>query len=399
MIQLLTNPIFLGVVFFIISFVVIIIVLNPFKKNSSETNNDKCNNSEINTGTTSISLDTVNVIDTIPSNSIMITNSTSEQYLHVFLQLPGDDIKKPWKQLSNQNKSNAVLRSDPVFWGPNGNSTSWDPLGAKLTQEAVIPKNESIILSLPDNKDTTGDGKTISKAFVIMPIKMTDTNKKDFLDPFNVNIATDRNKWGNGIPKEVVHQQAILIEGGKDMVTDSSAVDGINFRLGYTLTTDGNKTKSMKINNSPCKGLSDAYKKTINNINLDVGCTNPAKIDCKGKPSCDCKPNTQICKFSDCSKTLFKFDTPESKALLDKYTDDYDNGNDGSVANNPPVKKYINNSSNLIDCSPLSMFCKNIQSGTNDFTTYCYDYNDTSSSPYLLSPYKMLLTYYDVDSI
>jgi hypothetical protein len=203
------------------------------------------------------------------------------------------------------------------------------------------------------------------------------------------------------------------------MVADSSAVDGINYRMEYLLTTPNQKTEKMIINENPCSNLNkDIYSK-----GLTVGCINPAKVDCSkactGKPagtcnldSADCKSyctaGNQVCAFNECSKILFDFSSPENTNLYNKYNTQKmpkgsgcDKGNsidpeNGNKQNHPPVKTFINNSNNLIKGSPLDTFCKQIQKNGGDFTPYCYDYNDTSSSPILSSPYKIRLTYMDL---
>lgn len=361
-------------------------------------------------------------LNKIGNQQIIITNKTSEDFLHVFLQLLSDrgeldgkgeqiiksapDPDTQWEYKSGNGKIYGPIK----WWSPGthinpGDSNAWNPLGAKYAKEAIIPKGEFITLSIPSKSDA-------NQAWIIMAIKM--------VDPKNSKPLTINPPWGNGIPAAVSQQQSILIEGGLDMVSDSSAVDGINFRMEYAITSDDNSIKVMTINRNPCDSLVDDYKKTadIQNVPLDVGCTNPAKIDCKdftgekANDSCYCLPGdsgNQKCGFNDCSKKLFKFDTDESKALLSLYygkngngLQKVDNGNDHKENGEPYplVKKYINDSKNLKDNSPLSTFCTNIQANIqgvkNDFTPYCYDYNDTNSSPYLRSPYKISLTYMDL---
>ena len=352
-------------------------------------------------------------LNKLDNQQIIITNKTSEDFLHVFLQLLSDrgevdgkgkpiityapDLDKQWVKIAGNGKI-----YDPIKWGTHPQADAWNPLGAKYAKEAIIPKDEFIILSIPSKSDA-------NQAWIIMAIKMVDPKNSE---PLTVNPT-----WGNGIPAAVSHQQSILIEGGLDMVSDSSAVDGINFRMEYAITSDDNTIKVMTINRNPCDSLGDDYKITADadKIPLGVGCTNPAKIDCKdftdgNKPndSCYCQPGdggNQKCAFNDCSKKLFKFDTDKSKELLNLYygtnsdrSEKVDKGNDNKLNGvpYPLVKKYINESKNLKDNSPLSSFCTNIQAGKNDFTPYCYDYNDTNSSPYLRSPYKISLTYMDL---
>ena len=363
--------------------------------------------------TSPVTQDIKNRLNTLEPQQIIIRNKTSEDFLHVFLQLLSDrgevdgkgkpiityapDLDKQWVKIAGNGKI-----YDPIKWGTHPQADAWNPLGAKYAKEAIIPKDEFIILSIPDKS-------IANQAWIIMAIKMT--------DPLNKSPLTTYPTWGKGIPKAVAHQQSILIEGGLDMVSDSSAVDGINFRMEYAITSDDNTIKVMTINRNPCDSLGDDYKITADadKIPLGVGCTNPAKIDCKDftygtKPndSCYCVAGgNQTCGFNDCSIKLFKFDTPESKSLLNLYyginsdgTEIVDKGNDNKVNGSPYplVKKYINDSNNLKDNSPLSTFCKNIQAGKNDFTPYCYDYNDTNSSPYLRSPYKISLTYMDLET-
>lgn len=354
-------------------------------------------------------------IDKLGNQQIIIRNNTSENFLHVFLQLLSnrgevDGAGKPiitnaptpesqWAKKGGNGQIYAPIK----WWGPNnlhnpgGESNAWNPLGAKYAKEAIIPKDGFIILSIPDKS-------IANQAWIIMAIKMT--------EPLNASPLPINPVWGEGIPQAVAHQQSILIEGGLDMVADSSAVDGINFRMEYAMTSDDNTIKVMTIDRNPCDGLDDKYKITADADKkpLGVGCTNPAKIDCKDftdgdKPndSCYCIPGdagNQKCAFNDCSKKLFKFDTDKSKELLNSYYEKVDKGNDNKVNGipYPLVKKYINDSNNLKDNSPLSSFCTNIQAGKNDFTPYCYDYNDTNSSPYLRSPYKISLTYMDLNT-
>ena len=60
----------------------------------------------------------------------------------------------------------------------------------------------------------------------------------------------------------------ILVETGKNMVGDSSAVDGINFGLKYQLTTN-NGIKTTETVGNPCPNGSSS-------------CLNPSKINCPG---------------------------------------------------------------------------------------------------------------------
>lgn len=282
--------------------------------------------------------------------------SSNEQcaHLHVFLQL--NNANQRWTQVGGNGQV-----YPPIAWG-TPEASAWDPLGAKVASEAIIPPGENIVLQMPELSPPQ---------FVMMAVKMNELDKNT---PLEATMASD---FVNGVPKDVAPgQQAVLIEGGKDVVADASAVDGINYKIKYELTSEG-KIKTTEITTNPCEGLDDKYKAGT------VGCRNPAKVDCNGAASCDCKPGTQNCKFNECSQTLF--DIPDD---LKKYIDSYDGGD----ANGKPVKTFINDPKNLKVGSALAKFCAAVN-GVGDFTTYCYDYNDVSSSPWLSSPYKIKVTY------
>ena len=341
-----------------------------------------------------------------PDSSINIVNNTSENPLHVFLQLNTvEDPSEQWKQIGGDPKA---LRFNPVNWGMNeykkipSSGLAWNPLGSKVAVEVVIPKGGNILLQIPDKVKPT------NVAWIIMAVKMLKDSWEQTLPRPHKPGESDR-------PINVAYQSSILIEGGKDMVADSSAVDGINYRMEYLLTTENQKTKRMIINENPCQNLD----KTIYSKGLTVGCVNPAKVDCskacvgKTAGTCNsdsadcksyCKAGNQVCAFNECSKILFDFSSPENTVLLNKYNTwggSCDKGNaidpsNGNKPNQPPVKTFINNSNNLKNGSPLDTFCKQIQKNGGDFTPYCYDYNDTSSSPTLSAPYKIRLTYMDL---
>ena len=307
------------------------------------------------------------------SSTMKIINNTSENYLHVFFEVVTD--KNGDKGIWSKHNGDGKLYN-AVDWAKSKKNVghSWDPLGAKLTQEGIIPKGKELTVKIPDTNGT---------AFVVQAIKMTDSNSSTPL------VWEDGANRQEGTIKKVVNQWPVLIEGGKDMVADASAVDGINFKLNYSLTTD-NGDDNMIINKNPCKGLNDKYK-------LDIGCRNPAKVDCSKltdnewnpKDTCSCKAGTQNCAFNDCSKLLFII--PDNRQ---QYYHNYDGGKSGK--NGEVVKRFINESDNLKNNS-LKQFCENIQYDSGDFTTYCYDYNDISSSPTLRSPFKMRVIYTDLD--
>jgi hypothetical protein len=275
-----------------------------------------------------------------------MVNATSEDPLHVFLGALGE----AWERLDGTSEA-AVYGS--IKWG-SPSFSAWDPIGAGLFSEAVIPKGGFLILRIPSDMQ--------GHAFRVTPLKLKN-NDYSQID----SSAAARAK--------VMQQWPILLEGGPDVVTDSSAVDGINFKMKYELTSNGT-IKTMEVHRNPCQTLSSKYL-------LDVGCRNPSKVDCASQPSCDCKPNSQNCKFNECSRILF--DIPQT---LERYFNEFDTGN--------VVKAFINQSSHLKSGSSLRNYCEDLQNNSGDFTSYCYDYNDISSSPWLNSPHKMKVTYQDL---
>lgn len=180
-------------------------------------------------------------------------------------------------------------------------------------------------------------------------------------------------------------------EGGRDVVADASAVDGINLRMRYELTTSETEVQVMEIKQNPCNGLAEKYLVRGPDSKV-VGCRSPPKIDCTGA-TCDCMSNTQNCRFNDCS--VLEFDIPVN---LMEYVNVYDGGDE----NGKPVKTFINNESNIKSNSDFDKYCKQMHSdmrkngGQSDFSCYCYDYNDVDSSPYLRAPYKMKVVYFDL---
>jgi hypothetical protein len=287
-------------------------------------------------------------IQSQPTSSLQIVNNTSENPLHVFLGTRNN----AWVKLDGNGTVYPA-----VAWGSKPELIAWDPVGASNLSEVIIPKNGYMIVKLPPDMH--------GKAFRVTPLKLKN----------NDNTPLTSTKMALS---KVLHQWPILLEGGEDVVADSSAVDGINFKMKYELTSDNGSIKVMEIHKNPCEGLDKKYQ-------LDVGCRCPASIDCN-TPTCECKPGTQDCMFNNCSQKLFNI--PDT---LKQYIGKYDGGNPNDV-----VKKFINKSTNIKDGSPLRQYCDNLQSNSGDFTAYCYDYNDVDSSPWLRTPYKMKVTYMDL---
>ena len=79
--------------------------------------------------------DTSLALEAQPASSLQIVNKTSEDFLHVFLQIP-PNMAGTWAAVSGNGK----LQARPIHWGVDPGAKAWDPLGAKKTQELVLPK-------------------------------------------------------------------------------------------------------------------------------------------------------------------------------------------------------------------------------------------------------------------
>ena len=372
-------------------------------------------------------------------STILIQNKTSEEYLHVFITslITTDDKNDPgykppeykmaqkWTKV-NVNGGNGKVYS-PINWKDKhgDKDISFDPLGSQVATEVIIPKGGYILLKNPIKKYTNPVKGNIISQFKIIPIKFDRTNttmkpEDPLIDPLNDNrypnnINMDWINGGAGYVKThtgLLNQKAILIEAGEDAVADASAVDGLNYRIKYSLTT-GDGIQKTTLNTNPCEGLDDKYKIDPQDPNpmfnkLEVGCFNPYKIDCfyngKSNDTAECIPDTQDCCFNGCSQKLFNI-----PSNLNKYICPKNDGGNKAHDNKPPVKKWINNENNINNnegCS-LKNYCKSMHSDCNlknsDFAIYCYDYNDVgidgkTASPVLSSPYLIDLIIYDLEN-
>ena len=310
-------------------------------------------------------------INSQPPNTIQLANNTNDNYLHIFIQCT--NTGQNWVKQSGDG----TIYS-PINWGASNNqggNYAWDPVGAVILVETIIPKNKFIILTLPSQDD--------SLTFIIQPIKMQDSNN-------NVPLKIGDNIYSKIIPG----QSPLLFEATKNSsesgVADISGVNGLNFKVKYEVTTSKG-IKNMEIQKNPCERISDKFKTP------NAGCWSPVKKICGGSPTCDCKDSTQNCKFNDCSKKLFTI--PEN---LLKYYNNYDNAGGPDLPNNDYnrypeyVKPFINNNKNIIKDSDQDKYCNDIQFNSGDYTTYCYDYNDLNSSPIWTNPFKAKLVYSDL---
>jgi hypothetical protein len=295
-----------------------------------------------------------------PDSTVQIINNTSESPFHVFLEHsnlnvvdgkpplgpPTDGV--PW-QILNASSTRVTLGS-PVQYYPldsdvSGPKTPPVAIGSATWQELIMPnRGDTAILKIPNFP---------KGAWSVRPLKYNKAGK-----------PCQGSEGDCGMP--------ILIESGKDMVGDMSAVDGVNFLLCYELTAkDGPTTIDFKTN--PCAATGRNRK----------GCTNPSVdgiFDPKLVGTARCLPEgsdhcwlSEPCPAGTCNLIGV------SKAWCNAV-------NDGQCANSSSQwSKEGQSQGGPESCAKH-----------NKFTTYCYSHNDATSSPYFSSPYKMKLVYSDL---
>ena len=271
---------------------------------------------------------------------------TSENPLNVYIQVL-DNLPSPnWSRIDGTGNI-----GEPAKYGPGGDYHAND-VGTGVWQIVNLQKNQFIVLKIPDSYASAGI------AWSIRPLKYR--NNK----PCNGAVGDC------GMP--------ILIESGEDMVGDMSAVDGVNFLCKYQMTAKKGVT-TIDMKNNPCKAIdASSYK----------GCRNPAtdgifKNDispCYGptnpKENCQTINTNNHCWCSaPCPAGTCNLTGP-SKTWCDAI-------HDGQCANSSSTWIGQNGTSKCSD--------------NNLFTTYCYSHDDGNSSPHFSSPYKMQITYKDLN--
>ena len=387
--------------------------------------------------------------------SLQIVNNTDEEFLRAFLSVNStgsaqdpnntwDSIKKyyqnkswdgniAWKisKDSNGNKMaspNSQINSKTINW-----TNAWDPLGAQISNELIIPKGGFIVIDIPDELQPSKNenlkdplhGNLLSQ-FSVIGIKMVCpySNLDEFKKQFDGRIffTNDDNSKAKGSPMSAgryfYRQKATKLEAGIDVVSDLSAVDGVNFDITYQLTNNGNypymHTKNS--NKNPCDGIKPPDDPGNPNGPGFYGCPNPVTLiekDGVSVKTLECKPGSQICSFNQYTNKLFK--TPPISATsnaLKYWNITYPNGNYTGLhydlgktkgelnIKNPeymPVKRYVNDNNNLQESSLLYSYCKNIQTPGEKYVPYCYDYNDVGSSPNLDPPYSLKLIFKELN--
>jgi hypothetical protein len=146
----------------------------------------------------------------------------------------------------------------------------------------------------------------------------------------------------------------ILVECNRNVVCDMSAVDGVNYLLKMELTATPNEdATTIDFNTNPCSVEGK-------------GCLNPS-VD--GEFASGTTFSSAPCPYGTCNLIN------ESRAWCQSI-------NTGQCANVDST--WLTNERAATCLNP------------DRFTSYCYSHNDRNSSPPLVSPYKVKLTYSDL---
>ena len=312
-------------------------------------------------------------IESQPNSTIRVINNTTEAPFTVYIEYANYNKvlgintlappPLPWAILTASTSAGVTL-SPPMSFYPGTYPGIYNATAPYHTPNDVGSSTWQI-LSMP----TRGDIALLS--IPDFPIKQQAWS----LRPLKNNAAG--NPCGSpGGSSEDDCGMPILIESGKDMVGDMSAVDGVNFLLCYELTTKNGSTSVMDFKTNPCTATGQNPK----------GCTNPSVngiFDPELVRTSGCLPASSStgpycwqsapCPAGTCN--LYN----ASKTWCDAI-------NDGQCSNSTSTWP----ASGQGDGGPDS--CKQ----HNLYTTYCYSHNDAPSSPWFGSPYKMKLTYSDL---
>lgn len=289
-------------------------------------------------------------IESQQDNTVQLVNQTSENPLHIYMEcLPGKSTSaiQAWVKIDGQGNIDP-----PVNYSPSGTQPAND-VGAGWWCVATLKPNEWMLLKIPDFVDGV--------AWSARPLKY-----------FNGKPCTGGG-GDCGMP--------ILIESGKNMVGDMSAVDGVNFLNKYEMTAKDGITV-IDFNNNPCKAVGLNPK----------GCRNPS-VNGIFKPGINpCLNNNdgqhKGC-WSDPSSGYYCWCNKPCPAGTCNLSGDSlkwcDTIHTGQCANSE--SHWDDNGIGYAECGPK-----------NKFTTYCYSHDDANSSPYFSAPYKMKITYRDLDT-
>lgn len=345
-------------------------------------------------------------IEDIPNQSILIVNNTTDNF-SIFIMI-SDQVNVQYLnhlKIDDTNSSPNCKQSDIIIWGSNPNLKAWHPIGSGSSIQIIIPINGWVTFNNPI--PVPSGVSDFYDQIVLWPIKF----KKEYSDKFITSFD-----GGTTHPEEILKQEPIKFELGNKVVSDSSAVDGINYKFKYEITScdenpnfhnnpscNNNKILYTEMKENPCSNMDPKYSKE-----LDVGCYSPPKLDCGtnlrtyNQSTEHCIEKTQNCAINECSKLFFNTSNVFTVDEINNYTyPNHDGGrsNQKAVDGFGPVKYNlgIRGLDNLNDTNgqQLKKYCDKVQ-GTGDFTSYCFDYNDESSSKILIEPYKIKITFSDL---
>ena len=277
-----------------------------------------------------------------PASSVYVYNNTSDAPLYVYMAVLGG---KSWSV--NKSLSSGGSLTAPTEYGPSGDKPAND-VGSGTFQVLTLNKAQGAVLNIPDFPK--------GEAFRITALRYNGDKPCTGGD-------------GCGMP--------ILIEVGKDMVGNMSAVAGVNYLVKYALTTpDGVTVIDMKGN--PCTAIG---KKA------GEGCVNPSvdgifkKLDkCMGamknvSNACDVVNTEGHCWCNEPCRAGTCNLAGDSLKWCDAI-------HTGQCANS---KSTWEGKGVSPDCAPK-----------NRYTTYCYSHDDANSSPPFGGDYKINIVYGDL---
>ena len=299
----------------------------------------------------------------------------------------------PDKSIDNNGlySLNEPNNSDDMKFSDIGYGSRWQKLSLK--------KGAYVTLKIPEFVDQC--------PFRILPLKALTNN-------LNPDGSDNRREWCNynalydpnpPTPQRKDCGKITKMELGKDAGLNMSAVDGVNFKLkaefSDTMTQNNNKFITTYFNNNPCV---DA-----NCINVygtkTCGCINPAKLitmpsifNKEGVPGSS--PGIYCANAKECSGPGKMF--PEGKGPGNSPMDNIGNPCYHGTCNLQGKFKTWANDIHVGQCanSDTTYLNKDISETCGEgkgYTTYSYDYDDANSLAYFKEPYKIKLTYYDLN--
>jgi hypothetical protein len=312
-----------------------------------------------NNGSGGISTPPPNIND-LPESTLLLVNNTGND-LNVFLQEVNNTT---WDFLTKNNCGKTGYKF--------GSSESSDAIGAL----------SGVIVTIPKNNDPNKDNFWCT-------LKIPDTNGVAMrLSPIvivNVNgTRTMLSKYFQGQPS--------LIEFGKDMVGNMSIEDGTTYNMSQTMSIDKDTYTTINYRGNPCTyNQTDVNNQPIptegsypfqnyflpgtNSQNL-FGCLvgNPYGTFIDGT-NADSSPYYHLTRNLNNGRKKWCDEVQKGQCNRDQNNDD----EYCQTSKTPPYSDF--NATTCTGCFENGKQTK--------FTTYCYDFNDTSSQPYFKSPYKM----------